>query len=124
MTIANLKCYACGLEWNRQRFLMLHPRCLHWYCQKHFGMHACAERLWIQSGRERWVVPYADNSSLPEPVRGTLPEHAQSIYRESFNSARSEYGETRAHKIAWGAVKNAGYRKREGKWDKAKESEG
>lgn len=66
-------------------------------------------------------MPYAENAELPERVRDNLPEHAQSIYRESFNSARGEYGETRAHKIAWGAVKNAGYRKRDGKWTKSKE---
>lgn len=65
-----------------------------------------------------WAMPYFDNEELPESVRGHLPEHAQSIYRESFNSARDEYGETRAHRVAWGAVKNAGYRKRGGKWTK------
>lgn len=63
-------------------------------------------------------MSYADNASLPDRVRDNLPEHAQSIYRETFNSARSEYGETRAHKIAWGAVKNAGYHRKEGKWTK------
>lgn len=63
-------------------------------------------------------MPYADNAALPEGVRGALPEDAQSIYRESYNSARAEHGETRAHKIAWGAVKNAGYSKRDGSWSK------
>ena len=64
-------------------------------------------------------MPYSTNADLPAGVQDALPEHAQAIYRESFNSARAEVGDTRAHKVAWGAVKNAGYKKRNGKWTKA-----
>jgi cation transport regulator len=71
-------------------------------------------------------MPYARKSELPESVRDSLPEHAQEIYREAFNSAWDEYeeaGERRAdtsreqtaHRVAWSAVKNQ-YDKSNGKW--------
>jgi len=61
-------------------------------------------------------MPYDRNTDLPDSVRGNLPEHAQSIYREAFNSAFDEYKsakdrrgdasrEETAHKVAWSAVK-------------------
>jgi cation transport regulator len=61
-------------------------------------------------------MPYASNSSLPSSVKDNLPEHAQSIYREAFNSGlESTHNETRAHKIAWAAVAKS-YKKRDGQW--------
>ena len=63
-------------------------------------------------------MPYASNESLPPGVRHRLPEHAQDIYREAFNHAYRRYGsaqETRAHRIAWGAVKRS-YEKVDGVW--------
>jgi cation transport regulator len=61
-------------------------------------------------------VPYAANSELPASVRDNLPEHAQSIYREAFNSGLEQtHNETRAHKIAWSAVQQT-YHKRNGQW--------
>jgi len=62
-------------------------------------------------------MPYASNSGLPSSVRDNLPEHAQSIYREAFNSAYQQYGhnETRAARVAWAAVSNT-YKKRGGQW--------
>lgn len=75
-------------------------------------------------------MPYKNLSDLPESVRDNLPEHAQEIYKEAFNSAWEQYDEpeerrgddTReetAHKVAWGAVKRV-YEKddKTGKWRK------
>lgn len=64
-------------------------------------------------------MPYSSNDKLPDAVKTALPSAAQSIFRRTFNSA-SEGGadEESAMKQAWGAVKNAGYRKRDGKWMK------
>lgn len=78
-------------------------------------------------------MPYQKVRDLPESVRDNLPEHAQKIYMEAFNSAWEEYDEpeerrgdaTReetAHKVAWAAVKRK-YEKDEatGRW-RAKDS--
>jgi cation transport regulator len=63
-------------------------------------------------------MPYTNNAELPKSVRNNLPEHAQSIYREAFNSGLEEtHSEIRAHKIAWGAVERS-YKKRRGEWVK------
>ena len=32
-------------------------------------------------------MPYRRNSDLPPSVRGHLPDHAQDVYRETFNHA-------------------------------------
>jgi cation transport regulator len=71
-------------------------------------------------------MPYDRNADLPDSVRASLPEHAQSIYREAFNSAFEEYEsasdrrggasrEETAHKDAWSAVKQK-YEKRGDRW--------
>jgi cation transport regulator len=64
-------------------------------------------------------MPYGSIQDLPDPVRNSLPKHAQEIFKEAFNSAFHEYedekDETRAFKIAWGAVKKT-YEKKSGKW--------
>lgn len=57
-------------------------------------------------------MPYRTNDDLPASVKGHLPEHAQSIYREAFNHAYAAHaGELRqeeaAHRIAWAAVKRS-----------------
>jgi cation transport regulator len=56
-----------------------------------------------------------------------LPEHAQEIYRKSFNHAWETYAdpgkrnnpddtqESVAHKVAWSAVEKT-YKKRDGRW--------
>lgn len=36
-------------------------------------------------------MPYSSNSDLPENVSNVLPNHAQDIFREAFNSAYEEY---------------------------------
>lgn len=73
-------------------------------------------------------MPYARNADLPEQVTAHLPAHGQDIYRESFNHAWDEYAdkarrrgddsrEEVSHKVAWAAVKHAGYSKgRDGNW--------
>ena len=78
-------------------------------------------------------MPYKNIKELPESVREHLPEHAQEIYKEAFNSAWEQYDrpeerrgnadrEETAHKVAWTAVKHR-YEKDEksGQW-KAKKN--
>lgn len=36
-------------------------------------------------------MPYERSEDLPEDVQDALPEHAQDIYREAFNSAWEQY---------------------------------
>lgn len=75
-------------------------------------------------------MPYNRLSELPDSVKDNLPEHAQEIYKEAFNSAWDQYDEpeerrgdaTReetAHRVAWAAVKRS-YEKNEstGRWKK------
>jgi cation transport regulator len=63
-------------------------------------------------------MPYQKRSELPESVRDNLPAHAQDIYKEAFNSAWDEYGhdESRAHRVAWGAVERKYHKGQSGKW--------
>lgn len=67
-------------------------------------------------------MPYTSINELPGGVRNVLPKHAQDIYKEAFNSAYEEYADPKkrrgdedreeaAHKVAWSAVKKAGYEK-------------
>ncbi|VED49027.1 Cation transport regulator chaB [Raoultella terrigena] len=62
-------------------------------------------------------MPYHSKNDLPDSVRHVLPEHAQEIYKEAFNSAWDQYKhsedrrgdasrEETAHKVAWAAVKH------------------
>ena len=61
----------------------------------------------------------------------TLPSHAQHIYTKAHKSALEQYRspskrrggkrqsrEQVAHKVAWAAVKKAGYRKEGNRWEK------
>lgn len=72
-------------------------------------------------------MPYRRNVELPDSVKDNIPEHAQDIYREAFNSAWDDYkdpGERRgdasreevAHKVAWNAVKSKFEKGSDGKW--------
>ncbi|MDN5274578.1 MAG: chaB [Candidatus Saccharibacteria bacterium] len=72
-------------------------------------------------------MPYHSTSELPEGVRHALPEHAQDIYKEAFNSAYDEYKdpderrddasrEEVAHRVAWNAVKKTYEKSDDGKW--------
>jgi cation transport regulator len=76
-------------------------------------------------------MPYKSINELDKSVRNVLPEHAQEIYKEAFNSAYDQYDqpserrgdddrEETAHKVAWSAVKKAGYKKGDDdKWHKS-----
>lgn len=76
-------------------------------------------------------MPYASINELPEGVRHVLPDHAQDIYKEAFNSAYDQYDKSEerrddasreevSHKVAWSAVKKAGYEKGDDdKWHKS-----
>jgi cation transport regulator len=66
-------------------------------------------------------MPYVANTELPPRIRDHLPEHAQDIFREAFNHAWARYAndprrEEIAFRVAWSAVKKAGYRKLDGEW--------
>jgi cation transport regulator len=62
-------------------------------------------------------MPYDKLTDLPERVRSNLPNHAQEIYKEAFNSAEEQYGEeSRAHRVAWSAVENKYEKNDQGNW--------
>ena len=68
-------------------------------------------------------MPFASNEELPDVVKNAIPEDAaQLIWRNAFNSAieKTPEDEGAAAKLAWGAVKNAGWNATDdGKWIKA-----
>lgn len=75
-------------------------------------------------------MPFKSVSELPESVQHVLPQDAQDIYKEAFNSAYDQYDspdkrrgdddrEETAHKVAWSAVKKAGYEKHGDTWQKS-----
>ena len=68
--------------------------------------------------QEATTMPYDSRADLPESVRDNLPAHAQDIYKEAFNSAWDQYGheESRAHRVAWGAVEQKYHKNASGKW--------
>ncbi len=72
-------------------------------------------------------MPFSSRSQLPEPVKNVLPDHAQDIYKEAFNSAYDQYKdkeerrgnesrEEAAHKVAWAAVKQKYQKGDDDKW--------
>jgi len=74
-------------------------------------------------------MPYNSNNDLPKNVAGVLPDHAQTIFREAFNSAYDEYKdpsdrktdddrENTARRVAWAAVKKTYEKGEDGKWHK------
>ena len=64
-------------------------------------------------------MPYKTNDDLPKNITDHLPEHAQTIFRKTFNSAYKEYGtEEQAFKVAWAAVKKQYEKNKEGDWVK------
>jgi cation transport regulator len=74
----------------------------------------------VKAEEEYVEAPYSNNDQLPPSVKDALPIHAQDIFRNAFNSAyASGKSEEVCFKIAWAAVKNAGYKKnKDGKWVK------
>lgn len=70
-------------------------------------------------------MPYAANRDLPAPVRHSLPQHAQDIYREAFNHAHAAHkGDVRQEEIAcrtaWAAVKHRYIKGQQGWVEKAR----
>ncbi|NNF63451.1 MAG: ChaB family protein [Acidimicrobiia bacterium] len=65
-------------------------------------------------------MPYDSINDLPESVKDSVPQHAQEIYKEAFNSAWQQYDEdeSRAHATAWSAVKNDYEKGADGTWHK------
>lgn len=72
-------------------------------------------------------MPYSKKTELPASVKNVLPDHAQDIYKEAFNSAYDEYKdkddrrddasrEEVAHRVAWNAVKQMYQKGEDGKW--------
>jgi len=72
-------------------------------------------------------MPYSSVNELPESVKSVLPDHAQDIYKEAFNSAYDEYkdeedrrGDTSreetAHRVAWAAVKKKYEKGEDDRW--------
>lgn len=73
-------------------------------------------------------MPYQRNAALPKPVRDSLPQGAQTIYRKAYNNAWKQYDqawkrrgsasrEETAHRVAWTAVKES-YKKKSDRWVK------
>jgi cation transport regulator len=71
-------------------------------------------------------MPYGRVVELPESVRDNIPQHAQEIYKEAYNSAWDRYDspnerrgnasrEETSRRVAWSAVKKE-YTKQNGKW--------
>lgn len=74
-------------------------------------------------------MPYKNSSELPDNVKNVLPEHAQHIFLEAFNSAYEQYDEPEerrgddsredvARKVAWAAVKKTYQKGPDDKWHK------
>ncbi|MBP6892084.1 ChaB family protein [Candidatus Babeliales bacterium] len=64
-------------------------------------------------------MPYEVNADLPDSIKKSLPEHAQSIFRKVFNSALNQYGnEEQAFKVAWAVVKKEYEKDDQGHWIK------
>lgn len=74
-------------------------------------------------------MPYHSTSDLPDNIKHILPDHAQAIYKEAFNSAYEEYKkpderrdnasrEEVSHRVAWSAVKQSYHKDKAGTWRK------
>jgi cation transport regulator len=73
------------------------------------------------------MMPYDNLRDLPDSVKDNLPQHAQEIYKEAFNSASDQYEDPEkrrddasreevAHRVAWAAVKKEYVKNESGKW--------
>lgn len=66
-------------------------------------------------------MPYSKTSELPQAVREALPPRAQRVFMAAFNGAQDRgLSEEKSFASAWGAVRNAGWRKSDsgGQWVK------
>ncbi|HMI08892.1 MAG TPA: putative cation transport regulator ChaB [Candidatus Saccharimonadales bacterium] len=72
-------------------------------------------------------MPFNSTNDLPDSVKNVLPDHAQDIYKEAFNSAYDQYKdpderrddasrEEVAHRVAWNAVKQKYEKGADDKW--------
>lgn len=72
-------------------------------------------------------MPYDSLAELPDSVKDNLPNHAQEIYKEAYNSAWDEYKdpedrrgdasrEETSHRVAWSAVKQKYEKNDNGNW--------
>ena len=61
-------------------------------------------------------MPYTSVEDLPDKLK-KLPIKAKTIFMNAFNASFEEFGEERAFRIAWSAVKKK-YRREENKWVK------
>lgn len=64
-------------------------------------------------------MPYKTNDDLPTPVKNVLPDHAQSVYRNVFNSAYTgvcKGDDSCSARYAWGAVKKKYHKGKDEKW--------
>ena len=70
-------------------------------------------------------MPYERRTDLPDSVQDHLPAHAQDIYREAYNSAYDQYDhdESRAHAVAWAAVKRQYHKGDDGDWREGQSSD-
>jgi len=95
----------------------------------HAGGHARAERMRAEQHPEERAearkFPYDRLEQLPAGVKGALPEAAQKVWLAAFNSADKQHpgDEAACARIAWGAVKSAGYHPADGGWKKGGEAE-
>lgn len=66
-------------------------------------------------------MPYS-KGKYPDRIKG-LPTHAQDIWVSAFNNAIKSNNEESSDKIAWSAIKKAGYSKdKDGNWNKLSET--
>lgn len=77
-------------------------------------------------------MSYNRLSDLPDSVKDNLPNHAQEIYKEAYNSAWAQYKdpadrrgdasrEETAHRVAWNAVKQTYEKNPAGEWVQKKD---
>lgn len=77
-------------------------------------------------------MPYQQLAELPDSVKNHLPNHAQEIYKEAYNSAWDHYKdpddrrgdasrEETAHRVAWNAVKQRYEKGDNGDWVQKKD---
>ncbi len=62
------------------------------------------------------------HQNLPDDVATQLPAEAQEIYQQAFEDAWNRYGrsprdESRAHAVAWAAVKREYHENEQGEWE-------
>ena len=62
-------------------------------------------------------MPYEKPSDMTDSVKNKFSTHAQEIYRAASNSVEEQCGEeSRAHRVAWGAVERKYEKNDNGEW--------